>query len=166
MDIRSSTSANAYYPRIFSFNRAGKKQFGAALAQGDFQPMFDMVEAAVVADGSFLVSPIQAYASWVDYLPSWVHYFQQPNLWVAKYKSGGDRSLKQTAAMWPPSVTVILVRKLLRRSSFVSKAELRQDRTVHRLLQPNNGQALPLDLRRKTSNRVSRNESCYSARRN
>jgi hypothetical protein len=28
------------------------------------------------------------------------------NLWVAKYKSGGDRSLKQTAAMWPPRVTV------------------------------------------------------------
>ena len=27
-------------------------------------------------------------------------------LWVAKYKSGGDRSLKQTAAMWPPRVTV------------------------------------------------------------
>jgi hypothetical protein len=25
---------------------------------------------------------------------------------VAKYKSGGDRSLKQTAAMWPPRVTV------------------------------------------------------------
>lgn len=28
------------------------------------------------------------------------------DLWVAKYKSGGDRSLKQTAAMWPPRVTV------------------------------------------------------------
>jgi Arm DNA-binding domain len=28
------------------------------------------------------------------------------HLWVAKYKSGGDRSLKQTAAMWPPRVTV------------------------------------------------------------
>jgi hypothetical protein len=28
------------------------------------------------------------------------------NLWVARYKSGGDRSLKQTAAMWPPRVTV------------------------------------------------------------
>ena len=28
------------------------------------------------------------------------------SLWVAKYKSGGDRSLKQTAAMWPPRVTV------------------------------------------------------------
>jgi hypothetical protein len=42
----------------------------------------------------------------------------------------------------------------------------RQDRAVHRLLQPNNGQALPLDLRRKTSNRVSRNESLYSARQN
>jgi hypothetical protein len=28
------------------------------------------------------------------------------NVWVAKYKSGGDRSLKQTAAMWPPRVTV------------------------------------------------------------
>ena len=27
-------------------------------------------------------------------------------LWVAKYKSGGDRSLKQTAAMWQPRVTV------------------------------------------------------------
>jgi hypothetical protein len=27
-------------------------------------------------------------------------------VWVAKYKSGGDRSLKQTAAMWPPRVTV------------------------------------------------------------
>jgi polyhydroxyalkanoate synthase subunit PhaC len=27
-------------------------------------------------------------------------------LWVAKYKSGGDRSLKQTAAMLPPRVTV------------------------------------------------------------
>jgi hypothetical protein len=35
-----------------------------------------------------------------------------------------------------------------------------------RSLQPNNGQALPLDLRRKTSNRVSRNESLYSARQN
>ena len=28
------------------------------------------------------------------------------HVWVAKYKSGGDRSLKQTAAMWPPRVTV------------------------------------------------------------
>ena len=28
------------------------------------------------------------------------------NLWAAKYKSGGDRSLKQTAAMLPPRVTV------------------------------------------------------------
>jgi Domain of unknown function (DUF4214) len=28
------------------------------------------------------------------------------DVWVAKYKSGGDRSLKQTAAMWPPRVTV------------------------------------------------------------
>jgi hypothetical protein len=27
-------------------------------------------------------------------------------LWVAKYKSGGDRSLKQTAAMSPPRVVV------------------------------------------------------------
>ena len=27
-------------------------------------------------------------------------------VWVAKYKSGRDRSLKQTAAMWPPRVTV------------------------------------------------------------
>jgi hypothetical protein len=27
-------------------------------------------------------------------------------MWVAKYKSGGDRSLKQTAAMWPPRVVV------------------------------------------------------------
>ena len=61
----------------------------------------------------------------------------------------------------------ILARKLLRRSSFASTAELRgQDRAVHRVLQPNNGKALPLDLRRKTSNRVSRNESLYSARQN
>jgi hypothetical protein len=28
------------------------------------------------------------------------------HVWVAKYKSGGDRSLKQTAAMLPPRVTV------------------------------------------------------------
>ena len=28
------------------------------------------------------------------------------HLWVAKYKSGGDRSLKQTATMVPPRVTV------------------------------------------------------------
>jgi hypothetical protein len=28
------------------------------------------------------------------------------DLWVAKYKSGGDRCLKQTAAMWPPRVVV------------------------------------------------------------
>jgi hypothetical protein len=28
------------------------------------------------------------------------------DVWVAKYKSGGDRSLKQTAAMWLPRVTV------------------------------------------------------------
>jgi len=27
-------------------------------------------------------------------------------VWVAKYKSGGDRCLKQTAAMWPPRVVV------------------------------------------------------------
>jgi hypothetical protein len=34
--------------------------------------------------------------------------FQQIGVYlrVAKYKSGGDGSLKQTAAMWPPRVTV------------------------------------------------------------
>lgn len=32
--------------------------------------------------------------------------YAEGDLWVAKYKSGGDRSLKQTAAMWPPRVTV------------------------------------------------------------
>jgi branched-chain amino acid transport system substrate-binding protein len=33
-------------------------------------------------------------------------FYSPLHLWVAKYKSGGDRSLKQTAAMWPPRVTV------------------------------------------------------------
>jgi uncharacterized protein GlcG (DUF336 family) len=32
--------------------------------------------------------------------------YAEGDLWVAKYKSGGDRSLKQTAALLPPRVTV------------------------------------------------------------
>src|SRR5277367_3786073 len=44
-----------------------------------------------------------------------------------------------------------------------------QDRAVHRLLQRHHGQALPLDLRRKTSRRIAqppelKNESLNSAR--
>ena len=52
---------------IFSFDRARKKRFGIALMQGDFQRMFDLLAAAVFADGFFLVPLPQAYASWVDY---------------------------------------------------------------------------------------------------
>jgi hypothetical protein len=40
------------------------------------------------------------------YRVSHLQRYLQERLWVAKYKSGGDRSLKQTAAMWPPRVTV------------------------------------------------------------
>ena len=39
-----------------------------------------------------------------------------------------------------------------------------QNRTVHRLLQPNHGQALPLDHGSKTSHRLSQNESLIFAR--
>ena len=65
----------------------------------------------------------------------------------------------------------ILARKLLRRGDFASKHALRQNRAVHRLLQCNNGNAIPLDLCRKTSGRRSHKMSpslplsCTSRRR-
>src|SRR6266496_1875602 len=54
----------------------------------------------------------------------------------------------------------ILARKQLRHQERVAD----QDQAVHRLLQRNHGQALPLDHGCKTSNRLSRNESLNSAR--
>jgi len=41
-----------------------------------------------------------------------------------------------------------------------------QNRRVHRLLQPNHGQAFPLDHASKTPLRLSQNESLFSARKN
>ena len=59
----------------------------------------------------------------------------------------------------------ILVRKLLRRGNFATKKDAaHQDRAVHRLLQRNHGQALPLDHERKAAHRLSQNESLISAR--
>ena len=57
----------------------------------------------------------------------------------------------------------ILVRKLLRRSNFTSKKDLRKDRTVCRLLQRDHGQALPLDHASQTTCGLNCNESFISA---
>jgi transposase len=58
----------------------------------------------------------------------------------------------------------ILVRKLLQSRQFrQQESPAHQNRTVHRLLQPNHGQALPLDHGSKTTHRLSQNESIISA---
>jgi putative transposase len=50
---------------------------------------------------------------------------------------------------------IILVRKLLRRRLRQQEGVAHQNRTVHRLLQPNHGQTLPLDHGSKTSHRLT-----------
>ena len=76
-----------------NFHRAQRRRLALPSAEGPFA----RCRAASPAHVSY-AAECESELSYCDAIGT--------NLWVAKYKSGGDRSLKQTAAMWPPRVTV------------------------------------------------------------